>query len=177
MLYLNLDTIEDIFDNVETIINKVRKSDSKRIVTIVIDSIAAASSKAEMQQDHGAAGYATQKAIGISKAMRKITNLMGKQRILLLCTNQLRQKVGFVGVGDQYTTSGGKALAFHASVRVRLKSTGRINNSNKEVVGIKTKAVVIKNRNTVTINQSVIIQFNENRISICFNTFYYLNSS
>lgn len=146
MLYLNLDTIEDIFDNVETIINKVRKSDNKRIVTIVIDSIAAASSKAEMDQDHGAAGYATQKAIGISKAMRKITNLMGKQRILLLCTNQLRQKVGFVGVGDQYTTSGGKALAFHASVRVRLKSTGRINNSNKEVVGIKTKAVVIKNR-------------------------------
>lgn len=146
MLYITHDTIEDIFDTVENLILKIRKSGNKRIVTIVIDSIAAASSKAEMEQDHGAAGYATQKAIGISKAMRKITNLMGKERVLLLCTNQLRQKVGFVGAGDPYTTSGGKALGFHASVRIRLKSTGRINNSNKEVVGIKTKAIVTKNR-------------------------------
>jgi hypothetical protein len=47
------------------------------------------------------------------------------------------------------TTSGGKALAFHASVRLRLQSIGQIKktiNGKPVVVGIKTKAKVIKNR-------------------------------
>jgi protein RecA len=148
MLYVHLETIEDIFDTVEHIIEKVRNTDKKRIVTIVIDSIAGATTKAELDQAHGPAGYATQKAIAISKAMRKITNMIGKQRILLICTNQLRQKVGeFMTAGsDPFTTSGGKALGFHASVRIRLKQTGKIKNKDGDIVGVKTKATVIKNR-------------------------------
>ena len=51
----------------------------------------------------------TDKAIIISKAMRKITNMIGRQKISLVFTNQLRQKMG-VMFGDPWTTSGGKAL-------------------------------------------------------------------
>jgi len=145
MLYINVNTIEDIFDNIETIVAKVRNSNKNRLVTIVVDSIAAASTKKEMASDHGADGYATGKAIAISKAMRKVTELIARQRICLVFTNQLRQKIGFVGFGDPWTTSGGKALAFHASVRIRLKSTGSIKLGTVPI-GIKTKAVVIKNR-------------------------------
>jgi hypothetical protein len=49
------------------------------------------------------------------------------------------------GRNNHNTTSGGKALAFHASVRIRLKSTGSIKMGDQPI-GIKTKAVVIKNR-------------------------------
>jgi recombination protein RecA len=146
MLYLNLDTVEDIFDSLETLVAQIRKTDQNRLVTIVVDSVAAASTKTEMEKDHGADGYATQKAIALSKAMRKITVSIGKQRVLLLFTNQLRQKMGFVGFGDPWTTSGGKAIAFHSSVRIRLKSVGQIKDANKDVVGIQTKAVIVKNR-------------------------------
>jgi len=146
MLYINVDTVEDIFDKIEEIINLVRKSNKNRLVTILVDSVAAASTKKEMASDHGADGYATGKAIAISKAMRKITGLIAKQRICLCFTNQLRQKVGFVGLGDPWTTSGGKALAFHASVRLRLQSVGQLKNSDKQAIGIKTKCKVIKNR-------------------------------
>ena len=146
MMYLALDTVEDIFDKIEEIIALVRKSNKNRLVTILVDSVAAASTKKEMASDHGADGYATGKAIAISKAMRKITGLISKQRICLVFTNQLRQKVGFVGLGDPYTTSGGKAIAFHASLRLRLKSVGQIKNSDKQAIGIKTKCTVIKNR-------------------------------
>jgi recombination protein RecA len=145
MLYINVNTVEDIFDNIEAIVAKVRQSNKNRLVTIVVDSMAAASTKKEMASDHGADGYATGKAIAISKAMRKITELVARQRICLVFTNQLRQKIGFVGFGDPWTTSGGKALAFHASVRIRLKSTGGIKVGDTPI-GIKTKAVVIKNR-------------------------------
>jgi len=146
MLYVNLDTVEDIFDKIESMIAHVRKSNKNRLVTILVDSVSAASTKKEMASDHGADGYATGKAIAISKAMRKITGLIAKQRILLCFTNQLRQKVGFVGLGDPWTTSGGKALAFHASVRLRLQAIGQIKNADKQTIGIKTKCKVIKNR-------------------------------
>jgi recombination protein RecA len=64
-----------------------------------------------------------------------------------LCfTNQLRQKVGFVGLGDPWTTSGGKAIAFHASLRLRLKQLNQIKNADKQTVGIRTKCTVVKNR-------------------------------
>jgi len=146
MLYINVDTVEDIFDNIEAMIAHVRKSNKDRLVTILVDSVAAASTKKEMASDHGADGFATGKAIAISKAMRKITGLIAKQRICVVFTNQLRQKVGFVGLGDPWTTSGGKALAFHASVRLRLQAAGQLKNSDKQTIGIKTKCKVIKNR-------------------------------
>jgi hypothetical protein len=50
------------------------------------------------------------------------------------------------GRNNHNTTSGGKALAFHASVRLRLQSVGQIKNSEKQAIGIKTKCKVIKNR-------------------------------
>lgn len=146
MMYVPLETVEEIFEKIEEIITAVRKSEKKRLVTILVDSVAAASTLKEMAADHGQDGFATGKAIIISKAMRKITNLIAKQRICLCFTNQLRQKVGFVGLGDPYTTSGGKALAFHASLRLRLKSVGQIKNGDGEAIGIKTKCTVIKNR-------------------------------
>lgn len=146
MLYIAVTTVEDVFDNIESIVAQIRKSNKDRLVTIVVDSMAAASTKKELASDHGADGYATGKAIAISKAMRKITELIAKQRICCAFTNQLRQKIGFVGLGDPWTTSGGKALAFHASLRLRLKAIGRITTADKRVIGIKTKCTVIKNR-------------------------------
>lgn len=146
MMYIPVETVEEVFEKIEEIIALVRKSSKNRLVTILVDSVAAASTAKEIAADHGQEGFATGKAIIISKAMRKITGLIAKQRICLCFTNQLRQKVGFVGLGDPYTTSGGKALAFHASLRLRLKSVGQIKNGDKEAIGIKTKCTVIKNR-------------------------------
>lgn len=146
LLYVQLDTLEDVFDGVTAIIEKVRKSDKDKLVTIVVDSVAAASTKKEVEADFGKDGYATDKAIIISKAMRKITNMLGRQRIALIFTNQLRQKMNAMPFGDQYTTSGGKALGFHASTRIRLAQIGKIKNSNGDIVGVKVKANMTKNR-------------------------------
>jgi recombination protein RecA len=149
LLYVSADSVEQIFDFTETIIEKVRETSKDRLVTIVTDSVAAASSKAELASDYGKDGYATDKAIIISKAMRKITNMIGRQKILLVYTNQLRQKMNAMPFGDPWTTSGGKALAFHASVRLRLKGTGQIKmkvGGQDKIVGMKVRAQVVKNR-------------------------------
>jgi recombination protein RecA len=149
MLYIPLETIEDVFEAVEVIIEKVRSSDKNRLVTIVVDSIAGASTKTEMAADFDKDGYATAKALIISKAMRKITNLIGRERICLIITNQLRQKLNAPAFSDPWTTPGGKGIPFHASVRLRLSSIGAIKakvEGHDEIVGSRVKAKLVKNR-------------------------------
>ena len=145
MLYVHLETVEDIFETIEQIVTKIRESDKDKLVTILVDSLAAASTKVEMEADYEKDGWATSKAIVISKAMRKITQMIGRERIALVFTNQLRQKLG-VMFGDPWTTSGGKALPFHASTRLRLKNLGQLKDSKKNVIGMKCRAQVVKNR-------------------------------
>ena len=145
MLYLHLETVEEIFEAIEEIVTKVRESDKDRLVTIMVDSLAAASTKVEIEADFEKDGWATSKAIIISKAMRKITQLIGREKIALVFTNQLRQKLG-VMFGDPWTTSGGKALPFHASTRIRLKNMGQIKDTKKNTLGMKARAQIIKNR-------------------------------
>lgn len=147
LVYVHLQTVEEIFDAITTIIEKVRSgSDKDKIVTIVVDSVAGASTKKEMEADFGKDGYATDKAIIISKAMRKITGLIGRQKIALIFTNQLRQKMNAPSFSDPWTTSGGKAIAYHSSVRIRLAQKGKIKNSEDEVIGVTVSARLDKNR-------------------------------
>tara|TARA_B000000441_G_C21721599_1_gene339515 strand:- start:75 stop:1184 length:1110 start_codon:yes stop_codon:yes gene_type:complete len=145
LLYLHVETVEDIFECIENIITKIRESDRDRLVTILVDSLAAASTKVEMEADFDKDGWATAKAIVISKAMRKITQMVGRERVALVFTNQLRQKLG-VMFGDPWTTSGGKALPFHSSTRIRLKNMGQIKDTKKNTLGMKARAQIIKNR-------------------------------
>ena len=145
MLYVHLETIEDIFDTIETIVTKIRESSKDKLVTILVDSLAAASTKVEMDADFDKDGWATSKAIVLSKAMRKITQMIARQKVCLIFTNQLRQKLG-VMFGDPWTTSGGKALPFHASTRIRLKNMGQIKDNKKNILGMKCRAQIIKNR-------------------------------
>jgi recombination protein RecA len=85
----------------------------------------------------------------MSKAMRKITNLIGRERICLIFTNQLRQKLNAPAFSDPWTTPGGKSIPFHASVRIRLSSIGAIKAKKEgrdEIIGSRVKAKLVKNR-------------------------------
>jgi recombination protein RecA len=144
--YVKVFTVEQIFEKIEETIGTVRKANKDRCVTIVVDSLAGASCEHEMSSDHGKDGYNTSKSIIISKAMRKLTGLIGDQRILLVFTNQLRMNMDAKAFGDKWVVPGGKAMAFHCSIRIRLSMAGQIKNADKRVIGVDCKAVVTKNR-------------------------------
>jgi recombination protein RecA len=147
MTYVPLDTVEDIFDAIVRIIETVRAGSKKdKLVTIVVDSVAAASTKTEIAADFNKDGYATTKAIIISKAMRKITNLLGREKIALVFTNQLRMKMNAPAFSDPYTTSGGKTIGYVSSTRIRLSQTGKLKDSAGNIIGVSTKAVITKSR-------------------------------
>lgn len=116
MLYVPLETVEDIFDAIDSIVEAVRKGSKDRIVTIVVDSVAGASTKVEMAADYDKDGWATSKAIILSKAMRKVTNFVGRERICLIFTNQLRTRLG-VSFGDPWCVD-----PFTTKVKIRYKA-------------------------------------------------------
>lgn len=146
MLYMHFSNLEDIFSGLEFFIADTRKQNSDRIVTIIVDSIAGAPTKKEQEAGYDAEGYNTAKSIILSKAMKKLTGLIGDQKILLVLNNQLRMNLKAVPFGDQYVVPGGKAIPYHSSVRIRLTNVGKVKNADKEEIGATIQAQVKKNR-------------------------------
>jgi recombination protein RecA len=116
MLYVPIDTIEAAFQTIENIIGVVRKSDSNRLCTIILDSVAGASTKMELEAGYDRKGFATGKALIVSEAMRKLTNLIAKRRILLVMTNQLRQNLQAMAFGDKWCVD-----PFTTKIKIRYK--------------------------------------------------------
>ena len=154
LLYVRLSLVEDIFETIESMITKVRETDKDIKLAILVDSLAGATTKVEMESDFDKDGWSTAKAIITSKAMRKITDMIGTQNIALIFTQQLRVNLG-VTFGDKYTTSGGKALGFHSSVRIRLDKSTKIFNKMKDVIGMNIRAKIAKNRLGPPLRQAI----------------------
>ncbi len=83
-------------------------------VTIIWDSVAATSPRAELTGDYEKESIGLQ-ARAISKGMRKITGVIANEKVLMICLNQIRTKVGTM-YGDPTTTPGGEMLASLAGV-------------------------------------------------------------
>ena len=149
--YVPFTTLEELFTKMELCIGAFRKANKDRLLTIFVDSLTQASVESEMEGEHGVSGFNTGKAIVIAKAMRKITGLIARQRILTVFTNQLRYNMQTAGNpnAEKWITPGGKAFPYACSVRVRFVSLGKLtkgDGANKQVIGMKCQAQVIKNR-------------------------------
>jgi recombination protein RecA len=149
--YVPFVTLEELFTNMELCIGAFRKMSKDRLLTIFVDSLTQASVETEMEGEHGVSGYNTGKAIIIAKAMRKITGLISRQRILTVFTNQLRYNMATGGNpnAEKWITPGGKAFPYACSVRIRFANLGKLTKGDgdkKMVIGMKAQAQVIKNR-------------------------------
>jgi recombination protein RecA len=122
---------------------------SNAVDIIVVDSVAALVPKAEIEGDMGDSHVGLQARL-MSQALRKLTGNVSRSQCLLFFINQIRQKIG-VMFGNPETTAGGNALKFYASVRLDIRSIGKIKEAaegGKEpvVVGNRTRVKVVKNK-------------------------------
>lgn len=143
-VYVDTHCTEEVLSITESTIMKAKAMNKGVPITIIWDSVAASSPKAELIGDYDKESIGLQ-ARAISKGMRKITGVIANQNVLMICLNQIRTKIG-VMYGDPTTTPGGKAIPFHSSVRIKLGAGQRIENKDKEVVGINVSAKTIKNK-------------------------------
>ena len=81
----------------------------------------------------------------MSQALRKLTGSISKTNCTMIFINQLREKIG-VMFGNPETTTGGNALKFYASVRLDIRRSTQIKDSDGNVLGNKTRVKVVKNK-------------------------------
>ena len=143
-VYVDTHCTEEVLSIAESTIMKARAMEKDVPITIIWDSVAASSPKAELDGTYEQNSIGLQ-ARAISKGMRKITGVIGQTNTLFVILNQIRTKIG-VMFGDPTTTPGGKAIPFHSSVRIKLGAGSQIKDKDKEVIGINVSAKTIKNK-------------------------------
>lgn len=116
---------------------------SGAIDVVVVDSVAAMTTKAEIEGEMGDSHVGLQARL-MSQAMRKLTSAIGKTNTIVIFINQLREKIG-VMYGNPETTTGGRALKYYSSVRIDVRRIESIK-SGGEVVGNRTRARIVKNK-------------------------------
>lgn len=112
-----LRTVEEIFSSIESIIDRSYLKNPSKPIVIVVDSIMGATTLVEQEADFEKDGYATTKAIVLSKAMRKIPDLISNRKIMIVLINQLRDNVGAIGFGaEKYCVN-----PFTTKIKIRYK--------------------------------------------------------
>ncbi len=131
------DTGEQALEIIETLVR------SGAVDIVVLDSVAAMATKAEIDGEMGDAHVGVQARL-MSQAMRKLTAAISKTNCVCIFVNQIREKIG-VMYGNPETTPGGRALKFYASVRIDVRKGEPIKNGS-EVIGNRVKCKVVKNK-------------------------------
>ena len=116
---------------------------SGAIDVIVLDSIAAMTTRAEIDGDMGDL-HVGQLARLMSQAMRKLTAAISKSNCVAIFINQIREKIG-VMYGNPETTPGGRALKFYSSVRIEVRK-GEVIKEGSQIIGARTRCKVVKNK-------------------------------
>ena len=117
---------------------------SGAIDLVVIDSVAALTPKSEIEGEMGDSKMGLHARL-MSQALRKLTATINKTRCTVIFINQLREKIG-VMFGNPETTTGGNALKFYASVRLDIRRSTQIKDTDGEAAGNKTRVKVVKNK-------------------------------
>ena len=131
------DTGEQALDIVDALVR------SSAVDIIVVDSVAALTPKAEIEGDMGDSHVGLQARL-MSQALRKLTAIVTKSKTCVVFINQLREKVG-VMFGNPEVTPGGKALKFYASIRIDVRKTDILKDT-EGAAGNRTRAKVVKNK-------------------------------
>lgn len=139
------DILEDVFDAQEATLKVINQRYSDKPVVITLDSIAACSTKSEMEGDMEDVQMAPHARL-MSKGLRKIKGYITDSNVLSIWVNQIRDKMN-VSWGDNTATFGGRAMKFYASVRVKLSKVKTLKKDAKaDPYGCTIQAKIEKNK-------------------------------
>ena len=131
------DTGEQALDITEELVR------SGAVDVVVVDSVAALVPKAEIDGSMEDQQMGLQARL-MSKALRKLTGVIGKTNTTVIFINQLRMKIG-VMYGNPETTTGGNALKYYASVRMEIRRTEGLKGDGEDIDN-HVRVKVLKNK-------------------------------
>lgn len=159
---LQLETVEDMFEDLEQIIAERKAMKKRKPALYILDSLDALSDRAELERDMDKGTFGAQKAKNLSQLFRRLVRELSNADITVIIVSQVRDKIGAM-FGRKFTRSGGRALDFYATHVVYLAHLGNIVKTVSGVtrpVGVKIKAKVDKNK--------IALPFREAEYSILF---------
>ncbi len=128
---------EQALEIIETLVR------SGAVDVVILDSVAAMTTKAEIEGEMGDANIGLQARL-MSQAMRKLTSIISKTNCAAIFINQIREKIGVL-FGNPETTPGGRALKFYSSVRIDVRRGEQIK-ENGQVIGNRVRCKITKNK-------------------------------
>jgi len=146
LVYVQPGTIEKTFEIIENVIKTLKAKDKTKRVVILWDSVGNTPPQAEIEGDYDPNSRMGLGAKAMAKGLRKITELIGREDITLVCTQPLKFAMGGNGYGDPFITVYGKALPYHSSLRIRVTSSTKLKDKSNEIYGLVTNARIIKSR-------------------------------
>jgi recombination protein RecA len=141
ILYMPIDTVEQMQEAANTVLDTVVHNKSNKKVLMVIDSVALATTEKEADPDAGK--DMGNKAQLLRSFFRVYARKLEKHNIALLATNHYTQKIG-VMYGSNKVTTGGTALPYAASVRLDLKIAETEIDKKLETLGASAVTIKIK---------------------------------
>ena len=116
---------------------------SDKVSLVICDSVAALTPRSEIDKDFGDAPMGGHARL-MSQAMRKLVAITSKKNVALVFTNQIRKTM--IMYGQPETTTGGMALRFYCSMRIKLQRTGSVENKEGSKLAGKYKITIVKNK-------------------------------
>lgn len=141
-----LDTIEDVFEDLERIIAKRRRSPKPCLY--VIDSLDSLTDREETKRKIDTPSYGQNKAKKIGEMFRRLVREIEASRMTLLIVSQVRDNIG-VMFGEKHKRTGGKAMDFYASHCLWLSRKAVVKGkvgSVERATGIIVQAFLKKNK-------------------------------
>jgi len=133
----------ELFAEMEQTIRALPKSKGPHL--LVWDSIASCPSKEEVEEGLSEKQGFDRRAKAISVACRILLPLAAEHGVTLLWINQVRNNIG-VMYGDKFTTPGGQAVKFGASIRLQLWSGKAEKGPGGQHTGKSVTFIAVKNR-------------------------------
>ena len=133
-------------DSGEQALNILKMLIQNGVKFIIVDSVAALTTKHELEGDIGDTMVGEQARL-MSGALKQLTSEAGKRGVTIFWTNQMRDKIG-VMYGDKTTTPAGRALKHYASIRCHIRAIGKV----KEKV--KGEDVIVSSQNKVDVKKN-----------------------
>ena len=142
------ETAQQVCKKIERWIKYKKKQDPKAIFILIMDSVTGMLVEEEMEGDLDNQNMRTNVSLAsfLSKLLRRWVSFVQNYNVIAIFINQIRTAPGVMFGNPEYT-SGGKALKYYSSVRVKVArvSGGRIKKHGK-TVGIRTIITNQKNK-------------------------------
>jgi recombination protein RecA len=146
MIYVQPGTIERAFEILEGVVMTIRAKAPSQPLLIVWDSVGNTPPQAEVEGDYDPNSRMGLGAKAMAKGLRKITDMIGKEQVTMVFTQPLTYRMDAGMYGDPLGTKYGKALPYHASIRLRVTSSTKLKDKDGEIYGLVTNGRIIKSR-------------------------------